>query len=171
MTKVDIQKVTSPEDRSLPIFSELDDLMDRIRVRAFNLFRDRGSSVGRDLDDWFTAEREICWPSVELEEEDDEFEVKVALAGFSASEVTVTASPRELIVKAKHESKRDETEKPNVRFSEFRSNNAYRRVELPSDINVDKIKANFKNGLLEIDAPKAARKEKRTKVIEVTAKD
>ena len=168
MAKVDIQKVESPEDRSLPIFSEFDELMDRIRVRAYNLFRDRGSSEGGDLDDWFTAEREICWPSAELEEDDDEFEIKVALAGFSTAEISVTAGPRELIVKASHESKRGETEKPNIRWSEFQSNNVYRRVELPAEIDVDKIKAKFANGLLEIDAPKAKQPEKRTKVVEVT---
>lgn len=169
MSNVDIQKVDSTEDRSLPIFAEFDELMDRIRVRAYNLFRDRGFSEGRDLDDWLIAEREVCWPAAELDEDDDEFELKVALAGFEPEEITVTANPRELIVKASHESKRKKGEKPEIRWSEFRSNDVYRRVELPADVDIDKIKAKFKNGLLEIDAPKAVKKAKRAKKIKVSS--
>ena len=168
MPNVNIKKVEKTDDRSLPIFSEFDDLLDRVRVRAYNLFRNRGFSEGQDLDDWLTAEREICWPAAELDEDEDEFELKVALAGFEPDEISVTATPRELIVKAAHESKREETEKPDVRWSEFRSNNVYRRVELPTDIDLDKIKASYKNGLLEIDAPKAAQAKKQTKKIEVS---
>lgn len=170
MPNVDVQKVGSTEDRSLPIFSEFDDLMDRIRVRAYNLFCDRGSTEGADLDDWLAAENEVCWPAAELEEDDDEFEFKVALAGFEPKEISVTASPRELIVKASHASEKED-EKPDVRWSEFRSNNVYRRVELPADIDLDKVKAAFKNGLLEIDAPKAAEKKGRTKKIKVASSD
>lgn len=160
MSKVDVHKVESTDDRSLPVFSEFDDLMDRIRIRAYNLFRDRGSNLGRDLDDWLTAEREVCWPAAELEEEDDEFEIKIALAGFEPDEISLTATPRELIVKAAHESKRESDETSDARWSEFRSNEVYRRVELPADIDVDRIETSFRNGMLEIEAPKAVTKRK-----------
>ncbi len=167
MTDVDVQKVDSTEDRSLSIFSELDDVMDQIRVRAFNLFRNRGFSEGLDLDDWLKAEREVCWPAAELDEDDDEFELKVALAGFKPEEISVTANPRELIVKATHESKHEETEKSAPHWSEFHSNSVYRRVDLPADVDPDKITAKFENGLLEIEAPKAVKAKKRTKKIHV----
>lgn len=158
MSKPQIDKVTSVEDRSLPVFGEFDSVMQRIRDRAYSLFEGRGSAGGDPLTDWFRAEREVCWPAAELEEEDDEFELKVALAGFEPDEITVTATPRELIVKARHEAKReeeDEDDESELRFSEFRSNEVYRRVLLPMEIDVDKVEAKMKNGMLEIEAPKA----------------
>ena len=168
MTDVDVHKVESTDDRSLPIFSEFDDVLDQIRVRAYKLFHDRGFSEGLDLDDWLRAEREVCWPAAELEEDDKGFELKVALAGFKPKEISVTASPRELIVKASHDSKSAATEKSATHWSEFRSNSVYRRVTLPAEINVDKIDAEVKDGMLEIKAPKAVEKQKQTKKIEVT---
>ncbi|MDH3512938.1 MAG: Hsp20 family protein [Gammaproteobacteria bacterium] len=160
MSKLEIQKIPTTEDRKLPIFEEFDEIADRIRVRAYNLFKNRGFGLGQDLDDWLMAEREICWPAAELIEEDDEFEIKVALAGFEPKDITVTATPRELIIKASHKDERkksEEEEGSRVRWSEFRSSDVYRRIELPADVNVDKISAELERGMLEIEAPKATR--------------
>jgi HSP20 family protein len=153
MSKLNIKKVPSTDDRTLPVFGEIDDLFDRIRERAFERFRVHGIG-GRELEDWLEAEREVCWPASELVEEDDEFEVKIALAGFKPGDIELTATPRELIVKAEHdydEVEEDET----VHFSEFRHSTVYRRIPLPSDIDVTKVEAEFEHGLLEIEAPKA----------------
>jgi HSP20 family protein len=157
MSKLSIQKVPSPEDRKLPIFEELDEVAKRIRVRAYNLFANRGFSSGHELEDWFTAQREICWPAAELVEEDDEFEVKVALAGFEPKEISVTATPRELIIKASHSDERKESEDRNgarVRWSEFHSNDVYRQIAFPADVDVARVTAEFEKGMLEIEAPK-----------------
>lgn len=159
MSELPVLKAAAAKDRKLPIFAEFDDLAERIRVRAYNLFRGRGFEPGRELDDWLTAEHEICWPAAELTEEDDEFEVKVALAGFEPQDISVTATPRELMIKASHADKRKKTEDTDdakLRWSEFRSNDVYRRIELPADINVEAVKADFKHGMLEIEAPKVA---------------
>jgi HSP20 family protein len=156
MPQLEIQRVGKTEDRSLPIFEELDRLADRIRVQAYNLFTRRGGADGHALEDWINAERELCWPSAEVVELDGKYAVKVALAGFGPNEIAVTATPREVIVKASHEHRRSSDEKDaKVRWSEFRSNDLYRRVPLPASIDVEKVTATFKNGLLEIVAPVA----------------
>jgi HSP20 family protein len=156
MPQVDIQRVSKTDDRSLPIFEELDRLADRIRVQAYNLFSRRGGGEGHALDDWIDAEREFCWPSAELTELGGKYDVKVALAGFEPSEIAVTATPREIIVKASHEHRQSsQAKEPKVRWSEFRSNDVYRRVPLPAAVDVEKVTATFKNGLLEIVAPVA----------------
>ena len=170
MSKPTIEKVKSAEDRTLPIFAEFEDLMNRIRERAYRRFRDRGFRVGSDLEDWLTAEREICWPAAELDEDDDEFELKVAMAGFEPDQITVTATPRELIVKGAHEAKHKKTtedEMGKVLWSDFRREDVFRRVELPSDVDVNKITAELKHGMLEIEAPKlkaTVKPKKKTKV-------
>lgn len=172
MSKLSVQKVPSPEDRQLPIFQELDEIADQIRVRAYNLFAKRGFSMGHDVDDWLTAQREICWPAAELIEEDDGFLAKVALAGFEPADISVTATPRELIVKAsqKRDRKEDKAEEgAKVRWSEFRSNDVYRQIEFPDDVDVGKIKAEFSKGMLEIEAPKSKDKKVARKRIKVSS--
>ena len=158
MSELIIKVVPSPDDRDLPIFEELDQVSDQIRVRAYSLFADRGFSVGHELDDWLTAQREICWPAAELIEEDDEYRARIALAGFDADEIDLTATPREIIVKATCESGQGNMEPHDdatVRWSEFSSNAVYRQIAFPSDVEVDAIRARFENGMLEIEAPKA----------------
>jgi len=156
MPQVDVKKVTKPDDRTLPIFEELDRLADRIRVEAYNMFTRRGGGDGHALEDWINAERALCWPSTELAELDGKYDVKIALAGFEPTEIAVTATPSEVIVKASHEHRKSSDDKDTkVRWSEFRSNDVYRRVPLPGAVDVDKITAAFKNGLLEIVAPMA----------------
>ena len=168
MSKLNIQKVPSPEERKLSIFKEIDEIADQIRVRAYNLFANRGFTAGHEVEDWLTAEQEICWPTAELVEEDDEFEVKVALAGFEPDEISLTATPREVIVKASHKGERKEDDE-KVHWSEFRSNKVYRRIALPSDVDVAKVKAEFENGMLEIEAPKMKGKPTAAKKVKVSS--
>lgn len=168
MSKLNIQKVPSPEERKLSIFKEIDEIADQIRVRAYNLFAKRGFTAGHEVDDWLAAEHEICWPIAELVEEDDEFEIKVALAGFEADEISVTTTPREVIVKAAREKERKEDDE-KVHWSEFRSNKVYRRIALPSDVDVTRVKAEFENGMLEIEAPKKKAKAKLERKIKVSS--
>jgi HSP20 family molecular chaperone IbpA len=157
MSDLNIQKVPTTEDRSLPIFAEFDRIADRIRLEAYNLFARRGSGDGGALDDWLEAERNVCWPAAKLVERDGAFVLEVALAGFEPSEISLTATPREIMIKANHErtKKSDEKKAPTLRWSEFRSDEVYRRVELPSSVDVGKTTADFKNGLLVVVAPLA----------------
>jgi len=155
MTSVIVRTVPTVEDRALPVFAELEKLMDHIRDRAYHLSEARGFEGSFQLDDWLRAEHELCWPAAELDETDEEFIAKVALAGFDPEDITVTANPHELIVKAKHELKHKVIKPSIAHWSDFQSNDVYRHIQLPSDIDVDKISARFSRGMLTIEAPKA----------------
>jgi HSP20 family molecular chaperone IbpA len=169
MAQLNVQKVPTTEDRTLPIFAEFDRVADRIRLEAYNLFACRGDGESHALDDWLKAEREICWPAAKLLERDGAFVLEVALAGFEPSEISVTATPREIMVKANHEhTKREEGAK--LRWSEFRSDEVFRRIDLPATADVAKITANLKNGLLEIVAPRAEAGPEATITVPVTAR-
>lgn len=154
MSKVTVNPVKSEKERSLPVFSELEDIVDAVRVRAHQLFEHRGFGDGHAIDDWLRAENQVCWPAAELEEDDDEYELEVALAGFEPEDIEVTATPSEIIVRAEHEH-RDKEEAEGKVWSEFRSNHVLRRVEIPSEIRVDSVQAKYKRGLLKIEARKA----------------
>ena len=158
MSKPEIQKVPAAEDRSLPVFAEFEEIAKQIRQRAFDLFSTRGYEGGNTLDDWLAAEREICWPTAELKESEKAFKLRIALAGFDGDDITVTANPTELIVKATHESGQgdtDDSDDEDVRWSEFRSAEVFRHIELPEKIEVDSVTADFKHGMLKIAARKA----------------
>ncbi len=154
MGKLNVEIVSPDEGRALPIFAEFDEISDKIRDRAYQLFSNRGFQEGRDLDDWLEAERLICWPTSELIEHDKDFTIDIALAGFKPDEISVTATPSEIIVKAEQEERKSD-EKAITHFSEFRSRKAVRRFALPEEVSTGSISAKLSDGMLEIQAPKA----------------
>lgn len=165
MSNVTIQKVAKAEDRSLPIFRETEELLRQVRERAFGLSMARGRRFASALQDWLTAEREFCWPAAELVERDKDFVLSIALPGFEPANIVVTATARELIVHAKLEKAAESKKDEQIVWSDFRTNDVYRRVELAKDIDIDNVSASLKNGLLKVVAAKA---EKPAKTVQVT---
>jgi HSP20 family molecular chaperone IbpA len=155
---------------TLPVFKEMESILERIRARAFDLFSQRGFGDGHALEDWLTAEREICWPAGELVERERAFTLTVALPGFEPADISVTATLHQLVVhaKSKTESKEEEEAKKGqkVYWSEFGSNEVYRQVDLPKDIDPQSVSASLHNGLLKIVATKV---EKPTRLVPITS--
>jgi HSP20 family molecular chaperone IbpA len=155
---VHIHRVASVKERSLPVFAEADRIFERVQQRAFDLFAARGFGDGRALEDWLSAEHEVCGPAAKLVETQNEYVVGIALPGFEPGEIDLIATPRELIVHARSRHERANMDKGgegNVPWSEFLSNNVYRRIEFPADVRVNDVMTTSKNGLLTIVAPKA----------------
>jgi HSP20 family protein len=157
MSQIAIKKVNDASKKTLPVFDEIAKRFEAIQRRAFDLFKKRGRELGHDLEDWLKAEHELMgWPAAELAEKNGAYEMQITLPGFEAKDVEVTATPSEIVVHAatKEEKK---AEKGNVLWTEFGSNDVYRRFEVPNPINVDKVTANLENGLLRIKAPEIAK--------------
>jgi len=157
MSQVAITKVNGADTKTLPVFEEIAKRFEAIRRRAFDLFEKRGGELGHELEDWLKAEHELMgWPAAELSEKEGAYEIEITLPGFEAKDIEVTATPTEVIAHAAtHEEKK--TEEGNVLWTEFGSNDVYRRFELPNPIDVDKVTANLENGLLRIKAPEIAK--------------
>jgi len=171
MSEIKVQKVVDEGKKpTLPVFKEMESVLARVRARAFDLFSRRGFGDGHALDDWLAAEREICWPAGELVEQDKAFTVNVGLPGFEPADISVTATPHQLVVHAqsKIENKKEEEGKKGqkVCWSEFRSNDVYRQVDLPKDIDPQSVSASLQNGLLKIVASKA---DKPARVVPITS--
>ena len=164
MQEIKIQRVADPGDRSLSVLEEAENVVRRIRERAFGLSLARGRRQADPLQDWLAAEREICWPAAELAEHANDFVLSLALPGFEPGDVVVTATPRELLVHAKHETKAQSGADERIVWSDFRSDDVYRRVELAVDIDVDTVATTMENGLLKVTAAKAAKAEPPAKV-------
>lgn len=143
------------------VFDELETMHNQIMRRAYEIFAGRGSVFGNDLDDWFAAERELTWtPAAEVREKDNEFVVKVALAGFSPEELDIRITPEDLLIKAETRHVHKEG-KGKVYLCEFTSGRVFRSIHFPRKIDSDKVKAEYRNGLLRITAPIAEEKEAR----------
>jgi HSP20 family protein len=146
------------DESALPptLCEEMKALADTIQERAFSLFQSRGGGNGGDVDDWLRAERDVIWsPAVELTENDRDFRARIALPGFDEKDLKVTAAPETLIVEAEithtHEGRNG-----GVLLCEFSDKRLFRRLELPTPINVDKVTATLDRGILLVNAPKAA---------------
>lgn len=157
MSEVAVRKVSQDRDRSLPVFAEVEKLTHDIEKRARELCESRGFGEGHALDDWLQAEHEICWAAAELVERGRQFMLSVALPGYEPSEIELTVTPREFILHAakKMEKAEEGKEERRVCWSEFRSNEVYRRFELPTKIDANRAKATYRHGMLHVTAPRA----------------
>lgn len=146
---------TLPIKRSKSTFDEIERMQDRIMRRAYEIFSANGGIFGRECADWLEAERELVWkPAIELEEKDDEFRLQVAVPGVDPKDIDIEVTPEDILVKADvhHEHKE---KKGEVYACEFAAGNVFRSIHLPKKIDVDKVKAEFKNGMLTLKAPVA----------------
>ena len=149
------------------IFDELNNLHERITKRAFDIFNGNGHTFGKDLDDWLQAERELVWqPAIDLEEKDNAIRLQIATPGVDPKDIDIEVTPEYVLVKAetRHEHKE---EKGQVHICEFSSGNMFRSIRLPKTIDPDKVKAEFKNGMLTLRAEIA--KEAQARKIELKA--
>jgi HSP20 family protein len=158
MSQVAINKWKNPETTPRTFLEHLETITDSIRERAFNIFQNNGGN-GSEVDDWLQAERDVVWsPTSELVDDKKEFRARIALPGFDAKDIRVSAMPDALVIQADathaHEGKSG-----NVRFCEFSEKNLFRRLPLPAPIDVDKVTASVDKGILAVTAPKAAPKQ------------
>lgn len=154
MPQVAVQKIHANEIESCPVLKDLKALSDQIRQRAYELFESRGSGDGLALDDWLKAENDlILTPESDLVEKNGQFQVQIAVPGFDPKDVAVDALPDALIVHAQESHKHEKTEE-NVYFCDFGEKSLFRRFDLPSPIDVDKVTASLDKGLLTVTASK-----------------
>lgn len=146
-------RIVAPE----AISSRVSELYDAIARRAFELFEGDGRISGRELDHWFRAEGEMLHPAhVQIRESDDAIRVDAEVPGFSANDLQVSLEPRRLTITGKKQSKSEE-KKANVVYSERCSSELLRSIELPAEVNVSRATVAVNNGILELNAPKAAK--------------
>ena len=146
MGEVAVQKKDS-------FWDQIQRMEDRIMRRAYDIFKGNGSEVGKDLDNWLTAERELIWkPAIELKEKDNQFELQVAVAGIDPKDLKIEVTSEELLVSGETKKEKKE-DKGEVHTSEFQSGSLFRSVRFPKKIDPDKVKAEIKNGLLTVTAP------------------
>lgn len=138
-----------PESMFLRRMNEIEN---KIARRAYELFASSGFTDGHDLEDWLLAESELFGRMpVEVSETEKDVTVKAGMPGFAEKEIEIEAEPRRLFISGMHEEK-SENKKKGV-YSE-RSDQVCRTINLPADVDPDKIKKTLSKGELEITLPK-----------------
>lgn len=141
------------------MFERLADITKETAHKAFEIFQRRGGEFGRELDDWFRAESEVLLPvKIEITETDDRINVRAAVPGFKPEDIEVSVKDNILILSGETKSSEKRKEE-NMVFSEFRSNKFCRQLALTSEVDEEKVKANLKDGVLQLTLPKVPAKE------------
>ena len=105
-------------------------------------------------------------PAIEIYEEKDDVVVKAELPGMKKEDLELNISDNLLTIKGEKK-KEEEVKEKGYYYSERSYGSFTRTVEIPKDVQTDKVKASFKDGVLEIRLPKteeAKRKEVKIKV-------
>jgi HSP20 family protein len=115
--------------------------------------------------------RELTWaaiPAMDVAETDKGYEITAELPGMSESNVEVVASNGVLTIKGEKKEEKEEKKK-DYHLSERHYGSFERRMQIPEDVEADKIEAAFKKGVLTVTLPKKPEAHKPAKKIEVKA--
>ncbi len=139
------------------LFERANVMFDAISRRAYEFFEGKGRLFGRELEDWFQAEREFLHPvHIHVTESGDALEVKAEVPGFSEKELEINIEPRRLVISGKRETKKEEKRGKTV-YSETCADQIMRVIDLPANVETEKVTATLKNGVLELNLPKSAK--------------
>lgn len=103
-------------------------------------------------DDFFIKDRSL--PAMNVKENKDNFEIELAVPGFSKKDIEVTLEDDLLHICAK-QSKEEVEEEENYTRREFNYNSFDRKLQLPGNVDQnEKVKAKYKDGILTLNLMK-----------------
>lgn len=138
------------------VSDQIQQTYEAIARRAFEIFDANGRWLGHEWEHWFQAESELLHPiHLEVTESDDNLTVRAEAPGFSTKELEINVEPRKLTILGKHEA-HEESKKGKTIYSERCANEILRVVDLPTEVDSSKVSATLKDGILNIQLPKAA---------------
>lgn len=136
-------------------YKPLGDLFD-LKREMDSLFNSRFPSSF--FDSYFSDD---TWaPLIDIVEDKECFSVTVELPGLKKEDIDISIDDSTLIISGKRESKKEEKEKTYHRI-ERSYGSFYRAISLPRDIDENKIKAAFNDGVLEVSLPKSDKSKKK----------
>lgn len=101
-------------------------------------------------------------PAIDLFERDNKLIMRAELPGCERSDIQLRVDDGMLIVEGERHMEHEEETREGYYQSERRYGRFQRAISLPSDIDEDKVKANFANGILEVIMPRSGAKQGRS---------
>jgi len=154
----------STEVRTLPLsdpfFERVREINDLIARRAFELFEANGCAHGHDREDWLRAESEILHPlPLIVIETETELTFRAKVPGFDAKDIEVRVEPHSLLIVGKRQEASEQT-RGNTLYAERQSNLIFRVLDLPMNVDPERVKATLSDGLLEVTLSKVMQEKK-----------
>lgn len=123
--------------------------------------------MNRMIDDFFedfplSGRLSRTWPHIELSETDDEIQVLAELPGLEEKDVEVLLEEGVLTLKGEKKVERNGT-----RYSERYEGSFERTIPVGDDVDPDKVKATFRNGVLTVRMPKKPEAKRQAKRITI----
>ena len=142
--------------RDVDVFDEMDRMFDTMLHRGWMPpFRDlwpEWSFLGERLD--------VAAPQVDLIERDEELLVRAELPGVDKKDLKIDLSGDLLTIRGERR-KEEKTEEGEVYRAEIARGTFSRGLRLPQPVDLEKAKAELKDGVLEVRLPKTQRTERR----------
>jgi HSP20 family protein len=140
------------------LLDRMQDAYTSIARRAYEIFDREGRGIGRDLEHWLRAESELYHPlHFVMKESDKTLTIRAEVPGFSAKDLEVSVEPRRLAISGKRETKEERTKGTAV-YCEQCSDQIFRLLDLPADVDPSKTTATLKDGMLELEIAKVVSK-------------
>jgi HSP20 family protein len=131
-----------------PFFERVKDFENTMIRHVYELF---GPFYGeRGFENLFETGTEYLTVPIELRETDEGLTMYAELPGFKEDEIELRVEPWRVYLTGKHEKSIEQERKGKPVYAERTSNQFARWLELPCEINPNKVKATLSKGVLEI---------------------
>ena len=131
---------------------EVDRLFDDLNVNPFRLPFRRPTF---DIEPFWSPESWVALPPIDFVERDNAYEVHADLPGIDEKDIEVKVSNGVMHIKGEKREEKEE-KKEDFRIRERRFGSFERALRVPETVDVDKIEARFKEGVLTVNLPKTA---------------
>lgn len=148
---------------SIVKWSPLKELED-MRKDMDRLFEEFFSPITRRQRGWLKPEMGVIVPNIEMYDRKNEIVVKAELPGVAKEDIDLTITKDSLTLKGETK-KEEEIKEENYYAAEISYGSFTRTIALPAEVDSEKAKASFKNGVLEVVLPK--REEAKPKEIKI----
>ena len=118
------------------------------------------NSMDRLLNTFFDTDEKASFdtisPRVDMKQDENNIYVKMTIPGVNSDDIQISVAENILTVKAEvKEEKTEKDEKSAYEIREHTWSSYYREIALPSEVSADKAKADYENGVLKLELPKA----------------
>ena len=108
-------------------------------------------------------------PAIDIVEKDKAFEVTAELPGLDVKDIDIQLANGTLTIKGEKQERKEEKTKDRY-VSERRYGSFRRSLQVPGNVDADKIEASYKSGVLTVTLPKSPEAQKNQKTIPITSK-
>ncbi len=132
--------------------------MRREMDRLWDSFFERRPARVEEVSEWF--------PSLDVSETKNEYVVKAELPGIDPKDIDISLANDLLTIKGEKKQEKEEKEE-NYHLIERSYGSFTRSIQLPGQVQSDKINASYKNGVLKVTLPKTEEAKKKEIKIKV----